>query len=542
MLAGSLGLLLVLLSTSWDFAGLLPEDTPRLISSSYPDSLERDDEGRIKEGILTAVGTEGFFDARIETTSIDGQRLLRLVPGTRYGLSRLVIDGISAPPALQVKKQLLVLENRPWDGQGMLNGLEHILEVYEDNGYPFASISIRHVLADSLAKSVQMRIAIREGPLTSIESISVADSVKTKPGIAGRLAGLRPGKLYRQSDIDEAQRRLLATGYYARVGSPRIMAGSGPNRMNLRLDLVERTTHTVRGVVGLSRDRKVAGSLDVTLRNIAGTAREAALAWEASGSGRTGVRLFYREPWVLGLPPALGIEVSQSVEDTLWVERAGQIGLEWSLGRGFRGSLGYATRRVIPGTNVTEIAPTRTNEGWGQAVWDGESRYGVRTSGYWLRIRTAYQRKRKLENDEEIPVVAVEIDGRHHLSLWRNGSLGLRGAWRQKITSEEEIPMPDQYELGGTRTLRGYREKQFRAGTVGWLSTECRQFIDQSTVLFVFFDVGVYDVDASPEWVFGYGPGLRSETALGILELGYGVPKGSSILEGRIHIALGGEF
>ena len=527
---------------TWDLHGLVPDDVPQSIAETCVDSVASEHEDCVIRGLRELLGGIGYLDAVVETVTVDTHRTLEVLAGRRYSLERLVIDGVNAPAGKHAVRPILAMEGRRWDGKELTRQFEYLLEAYENNGYPFASISVRHISADHENATLSARIGVREGPLTHIESIRVSKGARTKPHVAARLAGLRLGMLYRQHVLDQVERRLLNTGYFSSVSEPRLTSGSGPGNIAVEIDIEEGPTHRLHGAVGLSQEGALAGSFDLQLRNIAGTAREVRFAWESSGTGRSDVFLAYKEPWVLGLPPALTVEVQQIVEDTVWVERSGRVGLSWELGKGFTGALGYATRRVIPGESAVGIVPTRTNEGWGQAVWDRERRLGLWETGYRFRLWTAYQQRQNLETGDKIPQVPVELDAIRHVPLHGHWSLGFSAGWRQLVTAEKTVPVPDQYPLGGARTLRGYREKQFRSKAVGWLRTEYRVIPDRRTSLFLFMDTGFYLEDESWESRRGFGLGIRVDTALGIMELDYGIPEGVDLLDGRIHLALGREF
>lgn len=528
---------LLLLST-WDLAGILPVDLAQELATAYPESLSMGREAWVMEQLLVKAGAQGYFEAKVETTCQETNPVLTLIPGRRYQLGRLVIDGVRADPETSALFPIRDLEGEFWDGSAFHKAMDHLLSWYENNGHPFASFTVRHATVDSTTASLRMRVAVREGPRTIIERVAAPETVKTKSRIIARIAGISPGMIYDQARLDAARSRLIRTGYYEIVGLPRLRAGSSSDRLVVEFGLKERTFNSAMGAVGISREGTLTGSLQVGLKNIAGTAREVAFSWVGTEDGRSDLLIRYREPWLLGLPPSLELEVLQAVEDTLWVERKGAVALAWSLGPGVRGSLGYSTRRVIPGEHQKFVLSTRSSEGWGELVWDAEQQIGVWRGGHWVRLRVGYEQRKDLEEETKVPSVRMEIDRRRHVPLHGSHSLGFRLAWRQVVSEEDEIPVPDRFPLGGATSLRGYRERQFRSRTIGWLNTEYRFLVDRGSTLFAFFDVGVYEDDHAWEWPLGMGIGLRAQTAIGTLSVEYGIPEGKDLRDGRIHMAL----
>jgi outer membrane protein assembly factor BamA len=119
---------------------------------------------------------------------------------------------------------------------------------------------------------------------------------------------------------------------------------------------------------------------------------------------------------------------------------------------------------------------------------------------------------------------------------------------RRISSSEKFIPIPDQYRLGGTRSLRGYREDQFRGSTIAWSNMEYRYILGPRSRAFVFCDVGYYHAEnsngVSEDLKIGYGFGVRLETGLGIMGIDYGLAYGekTGLMSGLLHVGLVNEF
>jgi outer membrane protein insertion porin family len=108
----------------------------------------------------------------------------------------------------------------------------------------------------------------------------------------------------------------------------------------------------------------------------------------------------------------------------------------------------------------------------------------------------------------------------------------------------------DLFRLGGTNSLRGYRENQFLGSRVLWSNLEYRLLLTRRTFAFVFYDTGYYQRMEEPEKLIekqeafnmGYGLGLNVETGIGVLAVSFALAKGDSFSEGKIHFGLINEF
>jgi outer membrane protein insertion porin family len=108
----------------------------------------------------------------------------------------------------------------------------------------------------------------------------------------------------------------------------------------------------------------------------------------------------------------------------------------------------------------------------------------------------------------------------------------------------------DLFRLGGTNSLRGYREDQFLGARILWTNLEYRLLLTRRTFAFLFFDTGYYlreaDVERnilkSEDFLYGYGLGLNIETGLGVLGVSFALGEGDSFSDGKIHFGLVNEF
>jgi outer membrane protein insertion porin family len=104
--------------------------------------------------------------------------------------------------------------------------------------------------------------------------------------------------------------------------------------------------------------------------------------------------------------------------------------------------------------------------------------------------------------------------------------------------------------LGGTNSLRGYREDQFLGNRIYWSNLEYRFFLSRRTFAFLFFDTGYFlrsadeerNIIEQEEFKIGYGLGINLETAIGVLGVSFALARGDSFSEGLIHFGIINEF
>jgi outer membrane protein insertion porin family len=144
----------------------------------------------------------------------------------------------------------------------------------------------------------------------------------------------------------------------------------------------------------------------------------------------------------------------------------------------------------------------------------------------------------------------ISVDFQLFVPLFRFQVFAL-GLYGRQITSDEPfIPITEQYRFGGTKTLRGYREEQFRGSRIAWSNLEYRYLLGRYSRFFTFVDFGYYFREEPVEsqlktfegFNVGYGIGIRIDTRIGLFGVDYGVAHGDSFSEGKVHVGLINEF
>ena len=174
---------------------------------------------------------------------------------------------------------------------------DNLVRYYEDQGFVAAHASgtllpagERHVLELEMVRGALYVWAPPEN----------ADSAGTKREVFAKLSGIEDGKPVSLTDLERSERRLARMGYFEKTAPARLYRDPSRNRIFPVFSMRKANVSTAEGVLTYSSDENIwEGRLDVSLYNIAGTARDLQLEGFTGESSRhlTG---YYKEPWVLG--------------------------------------------------------------------------------------------------------------------------------------------------------------------------------------------------------------------------------------------------
>jgi outer membrane protein insertion porin family len=326
----------------------------------------------------------------------------------------------------------------------------------------------------------------------------------------------------------------------------------------------ERKASSVDGVLGYNpgagtQKGYLTGLLDLNLGNLFGTARALQARWQKRDQKTQELRLAYREPWLLGSPLSLGGTFEQLVQDTTYVRRDLALDLSVPLGDWLSARLELRRGEVLPDSLATALWGMPRSKATAFAVglsYDTRDELLNPRSGLSYRTDILIQRKQQYGSAAQLASYGLKpkvdnrqviVDAEFYVQPLRYQVVALALHGRQVTSTQGRISLEDQFRFGGARTMRGYRENEFRGAKVAWANLEYRYLLGRRSRAFVFLDSGYYWREDAPQQVsegyrLGYGFGVRVETGLGIVGVDLGLGKGDSLLEAKLHVGLLNEF
>ena len=446
--------------------------------------------------------------------------------------------------------------------------ISSLLTDFENRGFPFAAVKIQsvHLYDDSVSKDhyADIYLVLEEGRQSRIDKIEVTGNTSTKDYVITRELRIDTGEEYSQQKIVNLPRRLNKLRYFDPVPVPQFYIDSQNNGV-LLVNVKERNTNNFDGIIGYVPPAKenesgyVTGLVNVTLRNIFGTGRAAAIRWQKLTRESQELELKYLEPWLFGYPFNLNAELFQRIQDTTYVQRRLGGALEFLATEDISASAFVSTEEIIPTERTVPVFTVYNSSslttGLGLKI-DLRDDPIAPTGGFLFETGYSFSRK-KINGPAEYIQPGMEINinlQRITVGFGAFYEIFVRNVIAVSVNGKELtgpfFEQSDLWRFGGTRTVRGYREEQFLASRIAWANLEYRLMLTQRSYAFLFFDAGYYFLDAVPEkgiaksedYIFGYGLGITVETAIGLLGVSFALAQGDSFSEGKIHFGIINEF
>jgi outer membrane protein insertion porin family len=446
--------------------------------------------------------------------------------------------------------------------------ISNILSDLENKGYPFGYFQITSVYFydDSLGNEhfADLHIKFDEGNKSTIDKIRISGNTSTKDYVIIRELRINPGEEYSQQRVEDFPKRLNKLRFFEPVAVPQFYLDKQNNGV-LLISVKEKNTNNFDGIIGYvppANDKEsgyVTGLVNVTLRNIFGTGRAASVKWQKLTRESQELELKYLEPWVFSYPFNINFGLFQRIQDSTYVQRKYGGAIEYLATEDISASGSVLLEEVIP---TVRTIPVFTVYNSSTLTTGLDLKIDLRddplspTSGVLFLTGYSFSRKKIIGPEEYIPPtletninlqritasfsIFYELFTRNVLAFSVNGK-ELRGPF---------FEVSDLWKLGGTSSVRGYREEQFLASRVAWTNLEYRLLLTRRSYAFLFFDSGYYLREADPERgvqksedvIFGYGLGITVETGIGLLGVSFALANGDSFSDGKIHFGIINEF
>ena len=403
-------------------------------------------------------------------------------------------------------------------------------------GYPYAQVWITGFDYDRDDNSVDISFSLVTGERMTASELIFEGISSTDTSTAMIASGFRKGREYDEKMLVSVRNRLEASGLFEEVLPGRVIRRNrGEVALVFPVEELKRR-NLFRGAFGFSRkendEYEVNGNVELQLNNIAGTGRAAEFNWINDGRRYSRTEISYLEPFLLSRNLSLETSLRQIVQDSLYNMSSGSLRFGAPFGpAGFRLSLSASADRIVIENEVDLSRSFRQRYGLGLE----------KKSGSYLRFESSLEgglKKNyyKSRDDESIWQLLYNIEASSEIPTFRDQSVYLRLV-SEGIFSGGEIHPAELFPVGGARSIRGYRENQFRTERTSYLNLEYR--LGRTSRVFLFNDTGIlYREDTGWELKNGAGFGLRSVSAVGIIELSFGVAERFSLDAARIHVSL----
>lgn len=525
---------------------------------------------KVKQDMQAIYDLGYFFDVVANFTEVpEGVKVIYTVM-ENPALKDVVIKGNTKVPTDKLKSMLTVEPGKVINTRTLNDNARAVEQYYHDQGYILAKVS------DVAMQEGVLTVTINEGML---EGIQIKGNEKTKNYVITREMKLKPGEPFNVKDARRSMQKVYNLGYFEDVNM-KLNPGREPNAVVLETDVVEQKTGTFSIGGGYSQADGMIGIIEVGDNNFRGTGDKVKMHWEFGGKAENSDRNYefsYMRPWLDSKQTSLGFSVydmTNEYTDYGFADASGSIvnnteeratydrkrkGWDITLGRP-QGEyitnyitlknnrdtfVDYVSGPVDYSNPSSEYASTYGNyleDNFGltrsvtlSRVFDSRDNVFNATEGHYYSLAAEFA-GRSLGGDFNFNKYTAQE--RSYFKVGKTQVLALR------LTAgyaDGHMPESGKFAVGGSDTLRGYEDAQFKGDKMLSATAEYRFPVANKVQGVVFSDLGNawegegYKLD---DLRYSVGVGVRVTTPIGPIRVDYAKGEEGS----KTHFSFGGQF
>lgn len=409
-------------------------------------------------------------------------------------LQDIIIKGNTKVSSDKLNSMLAVKKGSILNSKTLNENVRSIEEYYHDQGYILTKVS-----DVAMGTGGVLTITINEGML---EGIEVKGNEKTKTNVITREMKLKPNQPFNVKDAKRSMQKVYNLGYFEDVNM-KLNPGKEPNAVVLETSVVEQKTGRFSIGGGYSKNDGMVGIIELGDDNFRGTGDKVKLHWEFGGNASNkNYEVSYTRPWLDSKQTSLGFSVYDMTNQySDYYDDGGTKATYDKRRKGWDITLGrpqgeyvqnYITLKQrddsyeewVSGEDYLDAAHEgylkdnfgRTRSVSLMRVYDSRDNVFSPTEGNRVALTAEFAGK-SLGGDFNYNKYTAE--SRNYLKVGHAQVVALRGTVGY---ADGKMPDSGRFAVGGSDTLRGYRDDQFKGNKMLAATAEYR-FPDRKSVV-----------------------------------------------------------
>jgi translocation and assembly module TamA len=256
----------------------------------------------VRRRTLEIAAAEGWFSAQVEVTEKEGRVHVVLVPGERATVESVKIEfhgDLARDGAFQSSRRA-ALEESWLLGKGRIfrqadwdEAKARLVEALTSDDYAAGELSTSEARVDAATARVAITLEIDSGPAFTLGEVQVTGLSRYPKSLVDRSLDIDPGEPYRSERLMDLQRTLQSAPWFANVVVEIERDRAHPERVPVRVAILERPAADVGLSLGFGTDVGARGEVSFRYRNAFDRGYDLHSAMQADKTQQIGYADFY---------------------------------------------------------------------------------------------------------------------------------------------------------------------------------------------------------------------------------------------------------
>lgn len=513
--------------------------------------------------------SKGFPAASVDSIFYDStEAKAKIYLGQKYKWAKISVDSIDENILDNIGWNEKEFENKPINFLTLQLQQQKIIEYYENNGYPFAEVSLQNIEIKN--DEIKAKLQATKGPLYHIDSIRIYGKVKIKNLFLQHYLGIVNGSVYDNKKLQKITNLIQQLPFLQEQQAWDIsMLGTGGT---LNLYLEPKRSSQINVLIGFVPANTITGKAQITadvhldLKNSLGNGENILLNWQQLQPQSPQLNLGFSQPYIFNSNFGIDLSFDLLKRDSSYLQLNGILGLQYMISSNKIFKIFYENEQdylLGGGVDTNQIIYTKTlphnidvrsgNVGIGYHFVNTNYRLNPR-KGNELDITATGGIKRTGKNNDIINLkdpfhpdfdfsslydsiklktyrFKIVASGAHFFPLGKMSTL--KTALNAGLLESPQNFQNELFRIGGYKILRGFDEEGIYANKYAVFTAEYRYLVGINSYFFGFSDAGFTQTkftsaDYSNSFISA-GIGLEFETKFGLLNLSYASGKRNDV-------------
>lgn len=518
-------------------------------------------------GLSDLLRGRGYVTASLDTARFDSLGAYAVVyVGRPYRWAMLDVEGVEPSLLAAAGWREQQFRDKPIDFSQVGMMQQRMLNYLENNGHPFARVSLDNLQLNDDAISAKLQV--NKGPLYHIDSIQIKGNAKVSNDYLQRYLDLRNGSTYSKEKLQRISSLIRELTYVEEEFPPRIFWRS--SGAVIELYLKQKRSSQASLIIGFlpnndqlsSKKLLVTGEGNLNLKNALGAGETIGLVWQQLQVKSQRLNIIYQHPYLFRSPVGLDFGFDMFRKDSSFLNVNFQIGAQYILNTQQSGKLFLQRfQTMVNGIDLNYILQNRRlPEAADVGVTNLGLEYEGNTTNYRfnpirgneIKIVTTIGNKKIRQNNAVLELkdpddpdfdfkkiydtlksktyqVRVRVQAAHYFPIGKKGLSTLKTGVQGGYLQSGYLFRNELFQIGGYKLLRGFDEESQYLSQFGIGTLEYRYLIGQNSFFYGFVDGGWgrnHSQNIRETYTYlGTGLGIAFETKVGIFNLAWAVGK-----------------